>query len=151
MKRIIVILIFLPLMAITAMAQHGLNVEKFFAEDFALQHPTEVTQVNLSGKYLKQLSSDFTSYSSVKIVNEPTLIEQLEKAVMKDGAHARKRTTKLKNGHLYYGMYTLTSLANGENRYLIFRYKSDEATAATKAILIYIQGVATEADINALF
>ncbi len=74
-------------------------------------------------------------------------MEDLERAVMADGSHAIRREVNYRDGHLYYGFYTLTQ-RNRNNRYIFYINRC--ITGGDQAILIYLEGKASPEQVKSM-
>ena len=129
------------LMSLAAFAQAGLNIGRYFDDEYLSK--LGITSVSISGSQLKNWNRDISLYRSVTIENNTTDVDQMELAVKKDGVRAVSRTVSMNNGHVVFGFYSMSPV-NGVNRYIIFirndSSKSPESSAATRADLFYIEG-----------
>lgn len=134
------------LMSLAAFAQAGLNIGRYFDDEYLSK--LGITSVSISGSQLKNWNRDISLYRSVTIENNTTDVDQMELAVKKDGVRAVSRTVFMNNGHVVFGFYTMSPV-NGVNRYIIFirndSNKTPGSTTDMRADLFYIEGkVSTE-------
>lgn len=131
-------------------AQEKLAVGKFFSGDFTSRDG--VTAVTVSGKKLNPLN--LSIYRSVSVPSNSASTPQIERAVKTDGRTASSREVSYRDGHLYFGFYTLPP-SGDEMRYL-FYLNSDVApkkipcTAPPRATLIYMEGKASPEEIRSM-
>ncbi len=141
MYKRISIAIFIMFMSLAASAQAGLNIGRYFDDEYLSK--LGITSVSIAGSQLKDWNKDISLYRSVTIENDSADADLMERAVKKDGVQAVSRTVSMNNGHVAFGFYTLSPV-NGVNRYIIFirndSNKSPESSAATRADLFYIEG-----------
>lgn len=138
MKRLILILMLLAAF-ITASAQEGLNIAKYFSQDFSKSG--KVSSVTLSGNSAAKFGLDL--YKSVTVVDN-AIISSMEKAVKADGAKAYDKQTAFRKGRLHFGFYALKG--KDCNRFIVFLNSGTDVDP--KAMLIYMVGDATPEEVK---
>ena len=140
------------LLAIAAFAQKGLNIAKFFNDDFLSK--SGISSVNISGAQLERLNSNLTLYRNVSVENDEKIANEMEKAVKKDGVEAASRTVTMNDGHVVFGLYAFPAEGT-TNRFIIFTQncekQNDTQTENTaRADLFYIEGEITAAQLTTI-
>lgn len=145
MKQLIIPLLLTLLSPLLANAQNGMAIEQFFDDGLPHAQGADVTAVSITGNKLKDYNLDI--YRSVSVTGDPELIRKIERAVTRDGTRAESREVSLKEGHLYFGFYTIP-LKAGDSGYMF--YLNTTLTGGNKATLIYMQGEASPEEIKSL-
>lgn len=147
-KRIISAAI-VTMMSLAALAQQGLNIERFFGDEYLSR--SGISSVNVSGSQLKQLDGNITLYHSITVENDSTEADAIERAVKKDGVQAVSRTVSINDGHVVFGFYALPPTKSG-NRFIIFIRNDNkpdgETPAKIRADLFYIEGKTSAEELN---
>lgn len=142
MKPLILILLLTLLTAPLTSAQEGMAIAPFFDEGVQHAPGAEVTSVSITGTRLKDYN--LNTYRSMSVSGDPDLTRKIERAVTHDGVKAESRKVSLKDGHLYFGFYTLPPL-DTDNRYIF--YLNSTLAGGNKVTLIYLQGKAESSEI----
>lgn len=143
MKPLIPTLLLTLVLVPAARAQEGMAIEPFFDDGIKHRPGAEVTAVSVTGKQLQ--NSNLSIYRSVSVTGDPSLTQDMERAVTRDGAKAESREVSLKDGHLYFGFYTL--IPQGKEYSYMF-YLNSTLTGGSKTTLIYMQGKAEPYEIR---
>lgn len=138
MKRLLLLLIFVPLMSVTALCQKGLNIAQAFDGRYSKQNYAE--EVTVKGDML--LGIDIQYYRALTVANAEAT-EFIRNLVIKDGTLASKKEVTMRGGKLAYGFYELPpAKAIYTSRFIIF-YENNG-----KGALIYMEGDASLSQIK---
>ena len=133
MKRLILLLIFVPLMSVSALCQKGLNIAQAFDGRYSKQSYAE--EVTVKGDMLLGIDIDY--YRALTVTNAEAT-EFIRNLVVKDGMSAKLKEVTMRGGKLAYGFYQLPpSKAVYSDRFIFF-YENNGRGA-----LIYMEGDAT--------
>lgn len=122
---------------LSAAAQTGLATGSLFDGRFR-DMPNARETIISGGKLSKYKLSTYRSIA-VSDADEATVLS-VEAIVKQDGAKAQSREVQYRDGHLFYGFYTLRP-ASGNNRYIF--YLNQPTSEGNKLIVIYLEGKAT--------
>ncbi|MCM1449997.1 MAG: DUF6108 family protein [Clostridiales bacterium] len=152
MKRLLFIIVLTLTITTTGMSQEGLNIGRFFTEQFLSQ--PDVTAVTIEGETLKKWECDISLYRSIIVVDNAAIAQEMEKAVKHDGANARERTVSMTSGHIYFGMYVLPPKKRDVNRFIIFMRSRDKNNRDKidnlRTDLFYIEGKTSPEEFNSM-
>lgn len=152
MSRRHLLLYLAVLITLTAAAQQGLNIARFFTDDF-ISRP-EVTGINISGQQLKTLGNGISLYRNVSVPTSSPDSDAMEQAVKRDGTSASSRTVSIENGHISFGLYALDPVdKKAPNRFIIFMrtpIDDGESHSNARTALFYIEGKADIYTIKAM-
>lgn len=117
-------------------AQSGLNINKIFTDHYRdMKGATETMVVK---DQLRNMN--LSLYHSITFKDHPELGGTIERLVAADGAKAASKEVRYKNGHLYYGFYSLGATAGGLNRYII--YLNGHLNGDNRIMLLFLEGKA---------
>lgn len=146
MKRIYTIFLLTLLATAVASAQKGLNVDRFFSEDYSGQK--NATKVEVRGKQLQPYH--LKVFRSITLRHDEATFREMERCVTADGQHTVDRETGYIAGRLFYGFYCLPPV-KGTNRYLFFRNTSLRKDGQPEATIVYMEGNATLEELKKMF
>lgn len=138
MKRLILILIMLPLMSVTALCQQGLHINSAFDGRFSKKDYAE--EASVSGSNI--LGEEINLYRALT-VNDAEATDFIRNLVIKDGLNAKSKEVSMRGGKLAYGIYQLPPAKGKTRRRYIFFYENHG-----KGALIYMEGNATLKEIK---
>jgi hypothetical protein len=133
MKRLILVLIFLPLTALTALCQQGLHINEAFDGRYSKEDYAD--QVTVAGDNL--LGANIKYYRALTVANTDAT-NFIRNLVVKDGVSAQHKEVTMRGGKLAYGFYQLPPQANSKRKRYIFFFENKG-----KGALIYMEGNAS--------
>lgn len=136
MKRLLTLTLIGLLVALAAAAQKGLGINELF--DGRFRSDSDVKETIIKSSDLEDY--DLTLYHSLTLTGKPDLVGIIEPLVSRDGTSASDREVSYRNGHLYYGFYSLRPKGD-KNRYIV--YLNQHPAGGNKIILIYLEGEAS--------
>lgn len=138
MKRIFLIMSILLTTALVSQAQQGLKINQIFGGRY-VSDPS-VTETMLSGEQRFLRSHKLTTFATFK-GDAKTYASIIQPLVLADGAHAKGRNVRYREGKLQYAFFVLPSIeSDGKkiNRYLY--YLNNEGTKRPSVMVIYFDG-----------
>lgn len=148
MKRIVILMIALMAIGIGASAQSGLEIEKIFGGKY-ISDPT-VTETMMSGDQAFLRSHKLNTFATFKGRSDK-YVPIIQPLVVADGAHARARNVRYRDGKLHFAYYVLppvTKDGRSINRYLC--YLNNEKAKNPSVMVIYFDGAISNEKAEAL-
>lgn len=133
---------------IGASAQTGLEINKIFGGKY-ISDPT-VTETLMSGDQAFLRTHRLNTFATFKGRSDK-YVPIIQPLVVADGAHARARNVRYRDGKLHYAYYVLPPVsANGRivNRYLC--YLNNEKSKNPSVMVIYFDGAISNKKAEAL-
>ncbi len=124
--------------ALVSQAQQGLKINQIFGGRY-VSDPS-VTETMLSGEQRFLRSHKLTTFATFK-GDAKTYTSIIQPLVLADGAHAKGRNVRYREGKLQYAFFVLPSIeSDGKkiNRYLY--YLNNEGTKRPSVMVIYFDG-----------
>ncbi len=144
MKSIYLFFVLLAAGVSTVSAQEGLAINDLF--DGRFHNDRQASENIITGSW-SLAAYKLSVYHGLTLSCGSQHMEDLERAVMADGSHAIRREVNYRDGHLYYGFYTLTQ-RNRNNRYIFYINRC--ITGGDQAILIYLEGKASPEQVKSM-
>lgn len=137
MKRVLLTVLLLVVVSLCVDAQTGLNIDKMFGGKYSSDPEVVETLMNGDQTYLrnKRLRALATFKGGEKYASK------IQSLVLKDGANAKSRDVRYKNGKLQYVFYVLPPIESGGeklNQYVYYIHNMEGSKPTV--MLIYASG-----------
>lgn len=133
---------------VSAHAQTGLEINRIFNGTFSSDPKVTETYMSGNNKFLK--SHKLTVFATFKAPAD-TYQAKVERMVLSDGAGATGKQVRYKDGKLYFALFILKPLTEGNhklNRYLY--YLNTAADKGSSILVVYLEGRLSEQEVSEL-
>ncbi len=147
-KRLLLTPLLLIAFVLTAAAQKGLNINEIFNGKYASDPKVTETIISGTHKFLK--SHDLTVLATFK-GPAATYQQLVERLVLADSAQAIGKNVRYKDGKLYFALFILKPITDGDtklNRYLY--YLNNATNNNSNVLVVYLEGSLGDQEVSDL-
>lgn len=148
MKRLLFLMMALTIFGLSASAQSSLAINRIFGGKYSSD--PSVTETLMSGDQSFLRDNKLSTFATFK-GNAEKYVPIIQPLVLADGAHARARNVRYRDGKLHYAFFVLPPMTvNGKNLNRYLYYLNNEKAKKPSVMVIYFDGTLSGVKAEAL-